>query len=166
MASGPGNVNGTPRSDPDPGQQPDASRPQYAQQQSGGDQCQQGQTYPEGFDVVDEDVCDDIAEEGDRYVTLAGWTGGFTEHICTHNWGVTFEGMAEDIVGRTMVFELSQEPVGDSIQVYYVYAPGNEEEQAQGVVWEYDASTNSIRLLDGHTPPDGTAIEVRYQVEV
>ena len=119
-----------------------------------------------GMVGIDDDVCDDIADEGYDYVDLASWTGGIAEHICARDWGVAFDAMADRIVERDTVFPLSEAPVVSSIRVFYVFAPGDEAEQARGVAWEYNGDSNSITLFEGSIPPDGTAVQIRYLVEV
>ncbi|MBI2892694.1 MAG: VWA domain-containing protein [Deltaproteobacteria bacterium] len=63
-----------------------------------------------GFVGIDEDVCDDIADEGRQYVRLADMTGGDVEHVCSGDWALALDDWAEDLAARTLDFELAAQP--------------------------------------------------------
>lgn len=85
--------------------------------------------------------------------TLA--TGGTFLSICAADFGSSMEVLAENSAADLTSFELTDNPVEDSIEV-----------KVDGIAvvtgWSYNYATNSVDFADGYVPEGGSTIEVDY----
>lgn len=116
-----------------------------------------------GFAGVSRSVCSDLANIGTQYLSLATMRSGRVEHICTSDWGTSFEGFASVIVERNLSYMISATPRPGTLRVYFVDGAGHEDERVLGV--DYTVEAERIVVLDGsHPPAPGTTIVMRYEV--
>lgn len=96
------------------------------------------------------------AQYGSGYWDLVNYYGGDWYSICSTDWGVQLESMANQMAGRSF-YELGErDPIIDTIVV-----------SVNGQIvtdWEYDANTNSVRFASGHIPEPGNTIDIEYAV--
>jgi hypothetical protein len=94
-----------------------------------------------------------VADPEPLYVQLAALTDGVSGLICDSDWSTTLEALAWNTTGLRRVFELSETPVGGTIEVRWNGAP------IAG--WTYDSGSNSVNFSNESVPGAGW-IEVRY----
>jgi len=100
---------------------------------------------------------DALAQGADRYISLAGLTGGLALDICTNNWGPQMANLGSSLPTEYNV-PLSDWPDPTSLSV-----------TADGALllggWSYDPLTNSVQIqtVTGLLAA-GTVIEVQYTV--
>lgn len=115
--------------------------------------------------------CDDTADTGTEYLMLSDWTEGLTAAVCTPDWSATFKDFATNILSRTLLYPLSDDPENplenlpyDVVALDFVDPKtGTRIPQPRGTVWDYNPKTNSVTLFDGFTPSNGTKMIVKYR---
>ncbi|MCA9603131.1 MAG: VWA domain-containing protein [Myxococcales bacterium] len=113
--------------------------------------------------VVGDGTCPGEAAAGVDYTWLSMQTGGIIERICTPDWSKTFQNVASNIISRTLLYELQEEPY-DVVGLDFVDpASGTRIPQKRGLVWDYNPENNSVTLFDGFTPSNGTKLIVQYR---
>jgi len=96
------------------------------------------------------------AEYGGGYWDIVDYYGGDWYSICSTDWGVQLEDMANSMAGRRD-YELGEEdPIESTIVITVNGQVVNE--------WDYDPATNSITFRSGHVPEAGQVIGIDYAV--
>jgi len=97
------------------------------------------------------------AMAGDGYYQATVATGGLLLSICATDWGAHLERLPEGSVSIKDSFELTQQPVPQTITV-----------EIDGIKinsgWEYDPGINSVVFERDHIPAGGSEIEVAYHL--
>ena len=96
------------------------------------------------------------AQYGSGYWDLVDYYGGSWYSICSTDWGVQLESMANQMSGRSSYELEERDPIVDTIVVSI---------NGQVVTdWEYDVNTNSVRFPAGHIPEPGQVIGIDYAI--
>ena len=96
------------------------------------------------------------AEYGAGYWDIVNHYGGDWYSICSTDWGVQLEAMANSLAGRRTYDLAEDDPIESTIVV-----------TVNGQVmteWDYDSGTNAIRFRDGYIPDPGQVIGIDYAV--
>ena len=96
------------------------------------------------------------ASAGTGYYEATVATGGLFLSICSDDWASSLEDLAAESVVRSDSFELTHQPVPQTIEVKV-------DGVRIGVGWEYWISSNSIVFERDHVPSGGSVVEVSYQ---
>lgn len=103
----------------------------------------------------------DQATEGKRYIALAEATKGVVGNICSSDFSSQLNTISQQIVTLATRYQLSREPVVDSIKVVV-----NGSELSEGSVdgWSYVAESGSyfIEFNGSAVPPQGASISIDY----
>jgi hypothetical protein len=94
------------------------------------------------------------ANPAERYDTAVYLSYGQFFDICTPDWGYQVEQMAEDTIMPILIYDLSMEPIVDSIEVYV--------DGVSAIGWSYDETTNSIVFDIDYAPLEGSEITIVY----
>jgi hypothetical protein len=105
------------------------------------------------------------ATNGARYIDVASFTGGIFQSICTSDWARALEDLSTSAFGFRTSFDLTNQPVPTTIQVYIDDAPVPGQSASGTVNWTYDAASNSINFSPFSTPQPGSQLRVEYVVE-
>ena len=93
---------------------------------------------------------------GAGYWDLIDYFGGNWYSICTTDWGVQLQNLANSLSNRSR-FELNEsDPIEETIVVSV-----NGQEVSN---WTYDANSNTISFNDGHVPEENETITIEYAV--
>ena len=95
------------------------------------------------------------AGPGTDYVLATQLTGGISASICDSNWAASLTALAWLSQVFADTFELSDVPVGGSVEVWL-----DGVERYEG--WIYDPVLNAVVFDASHVPEDGELIEVEY----
>jgi hypothetical protein len=97
------------------------------------------------------------ASAGTGYYEASVATGGLFLSICATDWAEKLENLATESVSINDSFELSLQPVPQTIEVVVdgVRSPTG---------WEYEVSSNSVVFDTDFIPAGGSTIEISYQV--
>jgi hypothetical protein len=127
--------------------------------------------------VVGDSTCptsggNSIANVGTDFLFLSMQTSGIVAPICSANWSQTFQDFATNILSRTLLYSLSDDPENpldnlpyDVVALDFVDpASGTRIPQPRGTVWDYNPDNNSVTLFDGFTPSNGTKMIVKYRM--
>ena len=95
------------------------------------------------------------ADEAYRYDQAVTSTSGQFFDICTSDWGYQVEQMAEDSLMPILRYNMSRDPIIDSIEVYIDGA-------ASYTGWYYDAAENAIIFDLTHVPAVDSVITIEY----
>ena len=97
------------------------------------------------------------AMAGTGYYEATVATGGLFLSICSTDFASHLESLAEESAAVNDSFELTQEPVPETIEVV-----------VDGVTtstgWEYDASTQSVVFETDYIPAGGSQLEITYML--
>lgn len=97
------------------------------------------------------------AEPGTGWYESTVATGGLFLSICATDWASHLETLAEGSAANLSSFELTEEPVPETIDV-----------KIDGVRsssgWVYNAAERSVDFDDDHIPEGGSTIEVQYDL--
>jgi hypothetical protein len=96
------------------------------------------------------------ASAGTGYYEATVATGGLFLSICSDDWASSLEDLATESVSINDSFELTQQPVPQTIEVKIDGVRIN-------VGWEYEISSNSVVFQTDFIPAGGSAIEIFYQ---
>lgn len=96
------------------------------------------------------------ASAGTGYYEGTVATGGLFLSICATDWAKNLEDLATESVAINDSFELTQQPVPQTIEVKIDGVRVN-------VGWEYDISSNSVVFDNDFIPAGGSTIEVFYE---
>ena len=96
------------------------------------------------------------ASPGTGYYEGTVATGGLFLSICASDWAKSLEDLATESVAINDSFELTQQPVPQTIEVTIDGVRIN-------IGWEYDISSNSVVCDNDFIPAGGSTIEVFYQ---
>lgn len=99
------------------------------------------------------------AAAGPRYKEVVDALGGVFSTICTNNFGPALHSIGVNAAQLESEFFLTRQAIASSIVVKVDGAV-----QAQGTVWTYNATANSIVFASGHVPNPGQTITVDYDV--
>ena len=103
-------------------------------------------------------TCPNGESSGDRYMQMAGDTGGSVENICTGDWGTALARISSAVFGPTTRFPLSVHP-SDPTQLT-VTVNG----QTVTTGWHYDAASNAVVFDASAAPAAGSTVTVTYPV--
>lgn len=93
---------------------------------------------------------------GSGYYDVTKYYNGIAFSICSHNWGLQMQSMAQNSV-VSADYELSESGIiEDSIEITVEGTPNSD--------WHYDESTNSISFHQSNIPEDGDEIIVTYSL--
>jgi len=79
--------------------------------------------------------------------------------VCAGNLSPAFDQLADSVSARRGRYELSQQPVVSSIEVFVEGVPLHSD------FWTYNATGNAVVISEGFTPQPGQEVTVRYEVE-
>ena len=96
------------------------------------------------------------AQFGAGYFDLIDHYGGDWYSICSDEWGVQLQNLADALLARSSYQLLEEDPIVDSIEVR---VNGQLSED-----WEYEGSSNSVEFDSEHVPEEGQTIEITYAV--
>lgn len=96
------------------------------------------------------------ASPGTGYYEGTVATGGLFLSICASDWAKSLEDLATESVAINDSFELTQQPVPQTIEVTIDGVRIN-------IGWEYDISSNSVVFDNDFIPAGGSTIEVFYE---
>lgn len=99
--------------------------------------------------------------EGTRYAYLVEATGGILGSICEEDYSSILERMGLAVSGVLTTFQLSRNPVEDTIEVS-VDEDKVERDAVDG--WTFDAENRMLRFDGDYVPPRGSTISVSYRV--
>lgn len=124
---------------------------------------------PSGPDIWDFGGCSDYAggnllqaEAGDRYIDVAGRTGGIWRSICYSDYEETLAHVSLSSAGMVTEYALSQVPTNyglievyiDGVQSYYSLLDG----------WTYESSTNTVTFHGDDIPGPGAYVLFQYPI--
>ncbi|HEX4925917.1 MAG TPA: hypothetical protein VFV50_17625 [Bdellovibrionales bacterium] len=101
------------------------------------------------------------ATQGDRYVAVAGATGGVVGNICSNDFSNELSAISQSIVTLSTRFQLSREPVPSTITVR---VNGNSVPESATNGWTYVAE-GGFHFIEFHgaaIPPQGASISVDF----
>ncbi|MFK7928714.1 MAG: choice-of-anchor D domain-containing protein [Myxococcota bacterium] len=96
------------------------------------------------------------AQAGTKIYEASVATGGLFLSICSSDWSEKLESLAAESVSINDSFELTQQPVPQTIEV-------NIDGQLINVGWEYEITSNSVVFDRDRIPAGGSTIEIFYQ---
>ena len=82
-------------------------------------------------------------------------TGGLFLSICATDFGAHLESIAEGSVSENRVFELTLEPVPETIDVRI-------DGVSTSAGWVYQSSGNYVEFDEDHIPEPGTSLDIEY----
>jgi len=92
---------------------------------------------------------------GSGYIDITNYFNGSVYSICSTDWGMQMEDLAETVSKRRR-FELTEpDPMENTIEVYV-----NGQQALTG--WSYDSTENWIEFDSGSEPEPGDTIEIKY----
>lgn len=108
--------------------------------------------------VTFEDEAFGDPSRGQRYMDVSNATGGVIANI-QNNFYDILSNMGGKILDLISSFPLSGTPANGTLEVY---VDGVKETTG----WEYDATKNTVKFLQGYVPTENSNVEIRYKVEV
>lgn len=97
------------------------------------------------------------AQPGTRYVDAKNVTGGLFYSICSADWGLNLQNLANGATTARTTFTLSDIPINTNIDVYVDGSP-----QLTG--WSYDPVQNAIVFDTTSIPHSGSIIDAEYGI--
>ena len=94
------------------------------------------------------------AQEGWGYWDIVNNYGGSWYSICSTDWGLQLQDLADEVMGRKVFFLDEQDPIDATITVYV-----NGQETLD---WSYDLSLNAVVFNDDSIPTEGQTISIDY----
>ena len=107
--------------------------------------------YPSGCSIGSQ-----IAQFGDGYYQLINNYGGDWYSICSSDWGVQLQNLADALLARRFYELAEDDPIEETIEV-----------RVNGQVsedWRYDETTNTVEFAEDSVPEEGQTIEISYAV--
>ncbi len=100
------------------------------------------------------------------YAQTAQATGGFTEDICTPDWGATLRRVGEAVFGPQTRFFLTSQPDRSrgNLEVTIDHQPISNVAPDGTTAWSFDQASSSITFARAHTPRPGETLRVTYPV--
>ena len=96
------------------------------------------------------------AQYGAGYWDMIDYYGGQWYSICSNNWGIQLQNLANTLSGRS-AYELEEsDPIEETIVVYV-----NGQETTE---WEYNSASNKVVFNEANIPVEGQTIEIEYAV--
>ncbi len=93
---------------------------------------------------------------GEGYWDVIDYFSGYWYSICSTNWGVQLQDIANSMVSRNKFILEKSNPVEDTIVVYI--------NGQQSYDWQYDEASNSVMFDLDSIPEEGETIEIEYAV--
>ena len=99
------------------------------------------------------------ADAGDRYIEVAGQTGGIVHSICDANWAQNLKDIGNIAFGLKVQFFLSRPAIPDTITVTVDGKPCTDG-------WSFAADSNSVIFDESGScmPQEGQQIDIHYEV--
>ncbi len=121
----------------------------------------QGRVTASGILGPEREMGCDGSWPGTRYMTVIDQLDGIQGNICDTDYRPILGEIGEQIVAPQTVFQLSEQPVEETIEVMVddVAIPRDPQEG-----WTYDDELRTVNFQGSYVPPYGSVIEIRYEM--